>query len=608
LLTPEPSRQTVPRTAFAPGAPIFVWGVWALMLLLALAYVVRCGSNAPYFDEWEEMVPAVTGSQPLTFGWLWSQSNEHRYFLPRLVVVTLFHLGGGDFRAGMFFNALSLGALAFGMILVARRVRGGTSYADAFFPLALLHPGQGETFIMGWQAAFTLPALLTGLLLLIMARSGTQPTRRAALLAGICLALLPLCGGGGLALVPALALWLGYGGWRRWRSADPEARRTGLMLLIFALAALLLTGLNFVGYRPSGFPTSSDPRAILRTSLQFLSLSFGAAAWLWPLLRLAVPSLMLAGAAALVTAAWKQPAERFRALGLLLFLGAITCLALGLGWGRAARGWDAGFTPRYATLAVLAGCWLFLVWEIYTPPAAGRLVQMSLFALTCALLPLNVQAGLEFGDNARAFNKAFERELRAGTPPFILVEHFDHYTDKLDSPGEDKEFAGHLRMLHRAGIGYFRFLQPDPGVREVALPVAPAAVNQMTWNHSTGLSFGDNPYLLFALQKPRFVHAIRVTYSYKNTPPPTYLQLSWRRSDRNDFSEAERSARWDLHAGPEEKTVTLWVNDTIDQFRLHTVDKPGVFHLSKLTLVVPAIEAQASSRPDTDDRHDHQGG
>jgi hypothetical protein len=39
-------------------AALFVWGVWLLMLLAALGFVWRYGSNVPYLDDWD-IVPRV---------------------------------------------------------------------------------------------------------------------------------------------------------------------------------------------------------------------------------------------------------------------------------------------------------------------------------------------------------------------------------------------------------------------------------------------------------------------------------------------------------------------------------------------------------------------
>jgi hypothetical protein len=54
-----------------------------------------------------------------------------------LILLGLLKMTKGDFRAGMFFNAIALGVLAIFMVLAARHLRGKTKFANAFFPVAL---------------------------------------------------------------------------------------------------------------------------------------------------------------------------------------------------------------------------------------------------------------------------------------------------------------------------------------------------------------------------------------------------------------------------------------------------------------------------------------
>jgi len=116
------------------------------MVIAALLFVARYGSNVPSWDGWD-MVPTVTGDQPITASWLWSQHNEHRVPLPRLLYLAIIHLTVADFRTIMYFNVLAMAAAAALMIHTARRLRGSSSVTDAFFPILLLHWGQAANFL-----------------------------------------------------------------------------------------------------------------------------------------------------------------------------------------------------------------------------------------------------------------------------------------------------------------------------------------------------------------------------------------------------------------------------------------------------------------------------
>jgi hypothetical protein len=111
------------------------------MFLVALVFVATYGANVPYGDDWWGWLPPIHKGQPITLSWLWSRhgdTTEHRYPMQKLLLVGLYRITG-DVRGGMVFDVLILGALAFALILAARRVRGRSSYADAFFPLVLLN-------------------------------------------------------------------------------------------------------------------------------------------------------------------------------------------------------------------------------------------------------------------------------------------------------------------------------------------------------------------------------------------------------------------------------------------------------------------------------------
>src|SRR5262249_46056979 len=80
-----PGSSQAPGWALRKGAPFFVWGTWALALLSALAFLVNYARDVPYYDELG-MVPVLTGTQPVSLRWLWSEHNGHRLPVPRLIL------------------------------------------------------------------------------------------------------------------------------------------------------------------------------------------------------------------------------------------------------------------------------------------------------------------------------------------------------------------------------------------------------------------------------------------------------------------------------------------------------------------------------------------
>jgi hypothetical protein len=459
------------------GAALFVWGIWAVMSLGVLVYIRSFACNVPFDDEWG-MVAAVTHHQPVTLNYLWSLNNEHRIFLPRLLYLGLARVTGGDFRAGMYFIAAALAALSAGMIWAALRLRGWTSFADAFFPLALLHFGHCENLLWSFQVVFMASTLLIFGMLFLILQSRQPLTWRPALVGGLCLIGLPLCGANGIPLVPPLALWLAYWALRHRRATGPGGVRTialvgGLIGAAFLLVLYYCQDLSRAG------PPSPGWRATAKVAAEFLAVSLGVgiAPW-WPYIGYAVAAVLTLSAAMLLVRWWQEPAERVRCTGLLLFLMGLAGLAVAIGWGRAGFGPTQGFSYRYSMLAAPVLCSVFLTAEIAAPAALARVLQVALFTCLSVVLVPNTQAGLFFGNYKYNQIKPVERELG----PSFSAEQFAHkygfmcrdvfrfhdddtasgrFVQKYLSTGPNPDFMeSRLEMLRRAGIGRFKRLSP----------------------------------------------------------------------------------------------------------------------------------------------------
>ncbi len=573
--------------------PFVVWGIWAGMFLAALGYVARYGSNVPSWDEWD-IVPTMTGEQPITVGWLWSQHNEHRIPVPRLVMLALYRLFGPDFRVSMYFNVVSMAALAAAMILAARHLRGGLSYSDAFFPVLLLNWGQGVNLLWGWQLEFFSSTVLAGIVLLLIVLRGNRPSPGIVLAIGLCLVLLTGCGAHGVALVPALALWLLVCAVLRWRSPEARAKRDSLLMLVTASAALLLVGLYFVGYEKVPYhPISYSHRATLSHAVKFCALGFSPAAksW-WKFSGVAVLAVLMFTSALLGLAVVRQPGERRRALGLLAFLGAMASLALGLGSGR------DGFEPRYVTLSVPIWCCVYFAIELYGPPRVNPWARLLLLGTTLVALWPNTAFGLEYGSEVRSRLGSLERDMEAGMPGYLLIHRHAHWLH-----ADQKVPTDYMPLLRRAGVGSFRCLNDDPAFEEISLPLEPSFLSEVKWQDGTAYAAGSAPYLEFALPKDRYVCGIRIKYQHSNeTNTLPYVYLSWKSQQQADFTREQSwkqsptgdRANWEkgswLRLHEPETTMLVWVCDKVGVIRLYPDFKPCTFRISEIVLLVSPQE------------------
>jgi hypothetical protein len=547
--------------------PVVVWGVWTMMLLVALVAIARYGPEIPRAEDWLLVAP-LTGNEANLGRWLWEQNGEHRVPLPRLAYLALLKLTRADFRAGMVFNTFAIAGLAAAMMLAARRLRGRSSYADAFFPVAFLHLGHWDNLVWSWQIQFVLSTLFASAFLLIIVFRGANLTPLTGGLAGFCLVALPLCGANGLVLVPPFAAWLGFVAFRSWRlDAVPRARTVALILSVSVGVALVLTSVYFLGYeRPSGYPANPGLGATAKIAASFLAMSFGPAAASWRALVVAI--LVVIAATTLLLAGEVRSGSvegRRRALGLLCFTLAIVALALAVGWGRAGYLADRSLSRRYALLAVPVLCTAFFAWELHASRRWATRVQTAFLILAVALLPGNTLRGFATRNWVQAGMDAVRQDIRTGMPRPLLAER--HGPFLLHWDGE--RLAAGMRMLDVAGIAPFVGLREDFAVEEIR--VQPAGVTD------------NGGRVAVRLDGPRRVYAIRMPVAGAGSPTTTGVRIAWEGRERGTGLAPVPTSRPDE---PEARTATVWINDVIDGFWIESAHPEALRDL-RLALVTP---------------------
>ena len=443
-----PSSPPDDRVARRSG---FAWLVWAAATAASLVFVAVLGIDVPFWDEWE-LVPAATGHQPVTGRFLWSLHNEHRIPLPRLVYLGVFALGGGDFRAGMAFNVLALSASAALLMGAAARARGEGAWTDGAIALLLLHPGQAENLLWGFQIPLVLFTLLQSVILAAVLRLEAALGRGQALAIGTASILLPLCGAPGIAVAPVLGLWLLLRATRGPAGSGGPGTAGRPLLLGLGSSAMAVCGLYLVGYHGNPLhPDSAGVLPSLRAAAEFLAVALGPAAG-WHLR----PAVALLTAALAATAAgagwwwWRSPERRNAAEGLLAFFAAGCGLALMIGWGRSGFGPGAALAPRYVALSVPLVCWVYLAWCRLPWPRAGRAVQVAIFAAAAGLYPGNFSSGADYGHARRDSLQGLVRDIEAGRP---LAEAAAAHSPRVYP--DPTILAARLRMLRERRLGPF---------------------------------------------------------------------------------------------------------------------------------------------------------
>ena len=435
-----------PAPATSTAAPLrrALVAVWLLFALGALAFVALVGTNAPYADEWE-FAPALLGDEP-TLPWLWQQHNEHRMPLPRAVVFAYFALTH-DFRAGMVLQVALLSALALFLMRLADALRGGPHWADAFFPISLLHVGHWENFVMGYQVCFVLFAVLTTALAVVALRTTRANAFRSGVFAGVLLMLLALTGGSGLVVVPPVCAWLVFVAVSVWRSGE---KGRALILLLLAGLPVAYLGVYFQGYhRPDHHPAPSFGLAAFGTAGEVLAVSLGmglSAVW-WVVCAGVV---VLGGfTLALLVRRWKEPGERLAVAGLLAVVAGVTGVALAIGVGRGGMGEQMGLWSRYSMLTWPLLATAYLVWV----KLGRRWVPILLCVAAAVAFPGNAGTGMVNGAKVAGDYAGLAAQAHAGLTADQIVAG-DVFKESHHG-GQVERARRAIPLLRRDRVGIF---------------------------------------------------------------------------------------------------------------------------------------------------------
>ena len=429
------------RNIFAFSSARMALPAWTATFAVMLAYAAAFSCNIPEFDWWNS-IPLYAGQQPITLSWLWEQDAEARVPLPRAIEAALCSISGNDFRAPVMASVLLIATAALLLILAARRFRGRTSAVDAVFPLLLLGLGNYESVLLGYYMAYSISLLLLcGFLAAVASRN--EPGPAEGLVAGSCAALLPLSGPTGEVTAVPLAVWVITFGLSR-----KHYRIAGMGIIACIFAASYLVGFKF----PDNVPPTPGLVAIIRTSLQFLSMSFGPiGARAWPGAALAILLLLLT-TAVVIRDTWRSyPAERWRTAGIISFLTSMAVLALCIGWGRGGWADDAGIRRRYSMIAAPLLCASFLAWESLRGAAMARATRIVLVTIAAAAYLLNIKPALEFGRMRSALFHSLRADVASGfSVPELAARWWPEYYY-----GERGTAEG-LEMMARSRIGPYR--------------------------------------------------------------------------------------------------------------------------------------------------------
>lgn len=341
----------------------------AVILLAILAW----GVDLPYSDQWA-LVPQLEARDAGELRWidLWQPHNEHRLFLPRLLMVELAQITGWNIVGELVVNwLLACGILAALLHMVRETLPTRPWWLAPLLSCVVFNPSQWENWSWGWQIQIFLcvSAVVTGIALLVRAE---VPWRFAA--AVCCGWVATLSFANGLLFWPLALPLVAHPREHRWP-------RVGLWLV----STVLCFGAYFRGLGGGGdLPSVPALAGYAATYLGafFINRWTAVAAILgWVALGMLVP---------LATRLRHTVVERYGATMPWLVLAAFGLASAGLtALGRAQFGVDQALSSRYITISQLfwIGC-LGILWvaewkiprRITVPSVGLALVLLTLGA------------------------------------------------------------------------------------------------------------------------------------------------------------------------------------------------------------------------------------
>ena len=353
-------RDRFPLTRFAAGRPASGWPLLFALPVCQLAAIIWLVWNRtphlPWWDEWElANFLEVADLGRLHLADFWTFQNEHRIFLPRLILFALIKLTAWDRQVIMTLNLVvaCVGAALIGVGL--RRTVGAVGARLLFVPASLLlfSFGNYENWLFAFQLNFILAfcgvaCCLWALTPLSADRGATDRRWWFAVLGAIVASLSTLSG---------LVAWFAF---------LPAIWRCGRV----ARAVWCLTAVGIILPYFNGFPRGTVVRASLLDAIDYALVCLGAPLGATVSLARLWGFVGVAGMAALLLAYWRSGGQWRRLagwLGLALHaLGTVLVTTI----GRAALGPEQALTSRYRLFSAL--WWVALLVVGYLAVVAVR--------------------------------------------------------------------------------------------------------------------------------------------------------------------------------------------------------------------------------------------
>jgi hypothetical protein len=412
-------------------------------------YVQSQSTPLPVIDEWDQLETYFQHDSDST-PWVWQHHGDHRYPLTRWVWIQTLKLTGFRFHGPQFLTLAFFTSAAILSLWIARQRRGRQQISDVLFPALLLHFGHGITWTMSYQLGFGM-VVNAFLGWLWTASHYERNGHRGWLLLNLIYLLMILpCGGFGVAMTPALVVWVL---WLAWREGRWNMVRLGGILTAIAFISYTAWIVRTTPPVPQGFGATpwKEPGRFINCFAEFLACSFGTWTQVPEVYHAAHNKLMIGVPLGLTLFTTLLLFHKgwgvFRVAVLALVFGILLCAAA------AAYRRPGAFLDRYIVFGAVA--WIAIGLGFLRPNMLRQRAVTTLALLAAvALFGLNIRPGLFEAYRLREGTPAMLNAIETGRPPEVVSAQFVGLFSVQRYPG----FSRPLALLRDAGIEPFRKL------------------------------------------------------------------------------------------------------------------------------------------------------
>lgn len=507
-------NQTPPNR----DATLFVLGAWLVLSVALILATVIFARPFPWLDDFE-FLPFVTDKAPLRLEWLWQPHNEHRILLPKLFCWATLKLDGGSFVLAKYLYSIALSSCAALLLLSLRKARGCLLWTDVAIPVVLL--GFHNLFNTLWffQAPFILATILTYFLLAMMVRNRTVLRTPGALLAGVCVISLPLCGANGLIVAIPLIIWLLFSALYCFRSR-PAAVGAGAICVLSTIIAITVCRFYFVGLNHPIAGAHLPWSKVCQDAAGLMAFGAGYAAKLsWRAAGLFVALIVAGIALMLLFSAWKHRDDRYRAISLFVIIAALVGLAATVAYGRDVSpfGTLGYLQDRYAMLLTPLSLVCYLAASLHSGSNTwGRGLRLLLASLFLLILPYNISQGIHWGHKFDTLFDGMYTEVSRGQPAWAIAAKYQGFEGISPFAGELE--SNLLDLKHVNALGMSRLNEAFPGEGYSIVPLSPYLTEciRSAWDPASGKGevIGESPALRFDLKLPLKAAALRMKLNF----------------------------------------------------------------------------------------------